>query len=174
MKTKAKKVTPEFNISKALIVIEKDADLNDMFREKFGTDYKMSHALINSGTGIKASAEKYAKSLFEKIIVVRPQLLEQYNSLKLPVKEEVKPNKKKRWGLKAIDKDIADGGNKVKQIHRTAKKIQLLKKIFTKLEMRSFNERFTKKTLTDSELREIGGAIETFNKKMDSILKPKK
>lgn len=174
METKAETKTPEFDISKALIIIEKDADLNDMFREKFGTDYKMCHALISSGTGMKPKAEKYIKDLFEKVIVVRDELLEQYNNLSSPVKEEAKPNKKKRWGLRAIDSDIADNGGKVKQIHRTARKIQILKKIFTKLEMRSFNERFNKQTLSDADLREIGGAIETFNKKMDSILKPKK
>lgn len=173
MAVKTKNTNPEFNLSKVLIIIEKDEDLDAMFRKKFGTEYKMCHALINSGTGMKPIAVKYVKELFEKIIVHRKELVEAYESLELPV-NEVKPNKKKRWGLQAIDKDIADNDGKVKQIHRTAKKIQLLKKVFIKLEMRSFNERFTKKTLTDEQLREMGGAIETFNKKMESILKPKK
>ena len=160
MAVKTKNTNPEFNLSKVLVIIEKDEDLNAMFRKQYSTEYKMCHALINSGTGIKPKAEKYAKELFEKIIVHRKELVEAYETLELP--EVVsKPNKKKRWGLQAIDKDIADNDGKVKQIHRTAKKIQLLKKVFIKLEMRSFNERFTKKTLTDDQLREMGGAIET-------------
>ena len=47
----------EFDLSKALVVIEKDKDLNDMFREEYGTDYKVCHALINSGVGMKHKAE---------------------------------------------------------------------------------------------------------------------
>ena len=37
-----------------------------------------------------------------------------------------------------------------------------------------WNERYSSETLTDDQLREISGAIETFNKKIDSIVKPKK
>jgi len=40
--------------------------------------------------------------------------------------------------------------------------------------MKMYNERFTKETLTESQLREISGAIDTFNKKVDSVLNPKK
>jgi len=173
MPIKAKTKIPEFNISKALIVIEKDEDLNAMFSEKFGSNYKMAHALINSGTGIKPTAEKLAKKLFEKVIVLRKELLSQYESLELP--KEAKPNNKKRWGLQAIAKDIADNFNgKPTQTHRTGKKVQELKKVFTRLELKMFKVRFTKKTLTDKQLREISGAIETFNKKIGSIVNEKK
>jgi len=183
----------EFNVSKALIIIENDKDLDEMFREKFGTDYKMCHALINSGTGLKPKAEKYIKDLFEKVILHRDELVEKYNKVTLKVvkptppptkvlKEGENPKKavqtsvkKKRWGLISIAKDVVDNfSGKSKQIHRTGQKVQELKKMFARLEMRIFNERFNNKTLDDKQLREISGAVETFNKKIESIVNPKK
>lgn len=186
METKVTSQEIEFNITKALIIIEKDKDLDEMFRAKFSTDYKLAHAFINSGEGLKPKAEKYIKDLFEKVILERSTLKEAYlklgdvpsieHSVEVTKEEtEEKPNKKKRWGLRAIADDIASNfGGKAKQIHKTANKVQNLKKIFTRLEMRTFNERFGKQTLTDAQLRELGGAIDTFEKKVQSILNPKK
>jgi hypothetical protein len=182
----------EFNVSKALIIIENDKDLDEMFREKFGTDYKMCHASINSSVGLKPKALKYIKDLFEKVIVNRDELLNKYKKVNLKgakptppptkvLKEGENPNavqtafKKKRWGLQAIASDIKEFfGGKTKQIHRTGQKVQELKKMFSRLEMKIFNERFNNKTLNDKQLREISGAIETFNKKVESIVNPKK
>mgnify|MGYP005998448411 CR=1 FL=1 len=180
----------EFNVSKALIIIEKDKDLNDMFREKYGTDYKMCHALINSGTGLKPSATAYVKALFVGIILEKKVLLDKYLALEdgevvaevvaevevAEVKEEKvkKTPNKKRWGVKAIASDVAEFfKGKAEQIHFTGNKVQDLKRVFTRLEQRMWNERFSKKTLTDEQLREISGAIETFNKKIESITNPK-
>jgi len=194
MKTKTVKAKEvKFNISKALIIIENDNDLDEMFREKFGSDYKMCHAVINSGAGLKPKAEKYIKDLFDKVILHRDELVEQYNKVKLKavkptppptkvLKEGENPKKvvqtsvkKKRWGLNAIASDIAElFDGKSKKIQRTGQKVQDLKKMFTRLEMRMFNERFNKETLDDKQLREISGAIETFNKKIESIVNPKK
>lgn len=183
MDTKTTSQEVEFNITKALIIIEKDKDLNEMFKSKFSTDFKMAHAFINSGEGLKPKAEKYIKDIFEKVILESTRLKNAYLKLEdapvveaeAPVEAEEKPNKKKRWGLRAIAEDIASNfGGKPKQIHRTANKVQNLKKIFTRLEMRTFNERFTKKTLTDSQLKELGGAIDMFDKKVQDILNPKK
>lgn len=193
METKTTSQEIEFDITKALIIIENDADLNDMFRSKYATEYDMCHALINSGSGLKPQAEKYIKGIFEKVILVSSTLREAYINLDKKAKriETVKPidvvetpivevvgeektNNKKRWGLRSIEEDVTNNfGGKSKQIHKTASKIQELKKIFSRLEMRSYNERFVKQTLTDDELRELGGAIETFEKKINSILKPK-
>jgi archaellum component FlaC len=164
-----------------------------MFRNKFGTDFNLIHATINSGSGLNPKAEDYIKSLFDGIILESSRLKKLYLSLdtdvKVPVKvasegvnegvnEGVKEKKvvnKKRWGLKAISDDIKRFFNgKGKQIHSTGKKVQELKKIFTRLEMKMWNERYSSETLTDDQLREISGAIETFNKKIDSIVKPKK
>jgi len=192
METKIENKEIEFDITKALIVIEKDSDLNDMFRSKFGTEFNLIHASINSGSGLKPQAEDYIKSLFDKIIVESSRLTNLYLSLANDVKvtpkvasegvkvesEGVKEKKvvnKKRWGLKAISDDVKRFFNgKGKQIHSTGKKVQELKKIFTRLEMKMWNERYSSETLTDDQLREISGAIETFNKKIDSIVKPKK
>lgn len=186
MATKTKTKIKNYDVSKTLVIIEKDSDLNDMFRKKFGTSYKMIHATINSGA-IKPKAEKYIKDLFDKIISKREELIVGYNSLdnapkkatkKTVSKKGVEPSKlnnKKRWGLQAITQDIAENFNgKPTQTHRTGKKVQVLKKIFARLEVRMFNVRFTKKTLTDKQLRELGGAIDTFNKKVDSIVNAKK
>ena len=181
-----------FNLTKTLIVIERDSDLNEMFREKYGTDYKMCHALINSGTGLKPKAEAYIKALFDGVILESERRTKMYLSLgdEAVVDEVVdevvvevisdKPNKiqtafnKKRWGLKAIASDIVDNfKGKDTQIHRTGNKVQELKKIFSRLEMKMFNERFNKETLTEGQLREISGAIDSFNKKVESIIKPK-
>lgn len=173
----------EFNISKALVIIEKDKDLNAMFRESYATDYKMCHALINSGTGLKKEAVEFVKGIFDGIILEKKVLREAYLSLSEGANEGasegasegIKKNVKKRWGLQAIASDIVEFfGGKGKQIHSTAKKVQELKKIFTRLEMKLYNERFIKKTLTESQLREIGGAIDTFNKKVETIINPKK
>ncbi len=169
----------EFNISKALVIIEKDKDLNAMFRETYATDYKMCHALINSGTGLKKEAEEFIKGIFDGIILEKKVLCEAYQSLgegaNEGVNEGVKKNIKKRWGLQAIASDIVEFfGGKGKQIHSTAKRVQELKKIFIRLEIKMYNERFIKETLTESQLREISGAIDTFNKKVDSVLNPKK
>jgi hypothetical protein len=169
----------EFNVSKALVIIEKDKDLDAMFRETYATDYKMCHALINSGTGLKKEAEEFIKGIFDGIILEKKVLREAYQSLvegvSEGVSEGVKKNVKKRWGLQAIASDIVEFfGGKGKQIHSTAKRVQELKKIFVRLEMKMYNERFTKETLTESQLREISGAIDTFNKKVDSVLNPKK
>lgn len=175
-----------FDLTKTLIIIEKDGDLNDMFSTKYGTDYKMAHASINSGNGLKPEAEKYIKALFDSVILEKSALCNKYLSLadnievvddpvvETPKVVNEKPKNKKRWGLKAIADDIANCfGGKDKQIHRTANKVQDLKKIFTRLEMRMWNERFNKETLTDNQLREINGAVETFNKKVESIINPK-
>lgn len=173
----------EFNVSKALIIIEKDKDLNAMFRETYATDYKMCHALINSGTGLKKEAEEFVKGIFDGIILEKKVLREAYQSLDESVNEGAiegaiegaKKNAKKRWGLQAIASDIVEFfGGKGKQIHSTAKRVQELKKIFIRLEMKMYNERFTKQTLTESQLREISGAVDTFNKKIESIINPKK
>ena len=173
----------EFDLSKALVIIEKDKDLNAMFRESYGTEYKMCHALINSGTGLKKEAEEFVKGIFDGIILEKKVLREAYQSLgegasegvTEGASEGVKKNVKKRWGLQAIASDIVEFfGGKGKQIHSTAKRVQELKKIFVRLEMKMYNERFTKETLTESQLREISGAIDTFNKKVDSVLNPKK
>lgn len=171
-----------FNISKALIIIENDEDLNEMFREKYNTDYRMCHTLINSGVGIKPKAEEYIKALFEKVILESSRLRNAYKSLILEKSEGVTEEtskksikKKKRWGLQAISDDITKNfDGKPIQIHKTAKKVQSLKKLYVRLETRTYNERFTAETLTDSQLRELGGAIEMFDKKVQSILNPKK
>jgi hypothetical protein len=165
----------EFDLSKALVVIEKDKDLNDMFREEYGTDYKVCHALINSGVGMKHKAEKYIRALFDGVILEKKELRNLYLSLKdNNPSSETNPNKK-RWGLRAIEKDVKENFNgKGKQIHSTGKQVQELKKEYARLEMRMYNERFVDEKLTDKELREISGAIETFSKKIKSILKPKK
>jgi hypothetical protein len=189
----------EFDITNALIIIENDSDLDEMFRSKYATEYSMCHSLINSGVGLKPNAEKYIKDLFEKVILERTTLREAYVRLSKKVTNVVKPEvvedasitlntevdkiddvedktiNKKRWGLRAIEDDITNNfGGQSKQIHKTATKIQNLKKLFSRLEMRSYNERFIKQMLSDDQLRELGGAIETFETKVNSILKPKK
>ena len=181
-----------FDITKALIIIEKDGDLNDMFSAKFGNDFGIIHASINSGNGLTKDAETYVKALFDSVILEKTTLRTKYLSLKdgviaepvvevVEVVAEVKEMKekkivnKKRWGIKAITSDITDnfGGNS-KQIHRTAKLVQELKKVFIRLEQTTWKERFKTETLTDVQLRELSGAIETFNKKISSITNPKK
>lgn len=178
-----------FDITKALIIIEKDADLNDMFSAKFGSDFKLVHASINAGNGVTADCEAYVKGLFD-LIVEKTALRMKYLSLVdddiMPfvvepvaeVKEESTKKRlvnKMRWGLRAIASDISDNFNgKSKQIHRTAIVVQELKKVFARLEQITWKERFKKETLTHEQLREISGAIETFNKKISSITNPKK
>lgn len=180
----------EFNVSKALIIIERDKDLNDMFREEYGTDYKMCHALINSGVGLKKEAEIFINGIFDSIILEKKALRNAYLSLEDNSKgategategttegttEGVKKTNKKRWGLQSICADIVEFfDGKGRQIHSTAKRVQNLKKIFARLEMKMYNERFNTKTLTESQLKEISGAIDTFEKKINSIIKPKK
>lgn len=175
----------EYNVSKVLVMVENNKDLDEMFRTEFATEYKMCHSLINSGTGLNAKGEKFLKGIFNSVILESKAFRETYASLddkvdsepvnEIVEKKDSKPNMKKRWGLKAIADDIAQHfGGEEKQIHKTANKVQNLKKIFTRLEMRMYNERFTKETLTDEQLREIGGAIDTFNKKVESIINPKK
>lgn len=178
METKTAKEL-KFDVSKALVIIEKDKDLSEMFREQYATDYKMCHALINSGTGLKAEAVKFIKELFEGIIMEKKALRNAYASLyDEGTGEEVSEGtklRKKRWGLQSINADIVEFfDGKGRQIHSTAKRVQTLKKIFVRLEMKMYNERFTDKTLTESQLKEISGAIDTFQKKIDSIIKPKK
>jgi len=197
METKTENTEIKFNLTKALIVIERDEDLNDMFRSKYGTDYKMCHALINSGTGLKKEAEVYVKALFEGVILEKKVLRNKYLSLgdepiaepkveaepiaepKVEVKEEAPKKERKvidkmRWGIKAIAKDIVDNFNgESKQIHRTGKMVQELKKVFIRLEQRTWKERYKTETLTDDQLRQISGAVETFNKKIESIINPK-
>ncbi len=204
METKTENSEIQFNLTKALIVIERDEDLNDMFRSKYGTDYKMCHALINSGTGLKKEAEAYIKALFEGVILEKKVLRNKFLSLgdepkvevvpiaepkveakpiaepKVEVKEEAPKKERKvvdkmRWGIKAIAKDIVDNFNgESKQIHRTGKMVQELKKVFIRLEQRTWKERYKTETLTDDQLRQISGAVETFNKKIESIINPKK
>ena len=181
----------EFDLTKALIIIEKDGDLNEMLRSKYGTEYKVMHALINSGTGIKKAAEAYIKALFDGVILEKKELRNKYLSLKgdetvtdalnETVSDAVDNTPKKkvankmRWGLKAIASDIVENfKGKGTQLHSCAKKVQELKKIFIRLEQRNWKERFKSETLSDAQLREIGGAIETFNKKIESIVNPKK
>lgn len=169
----------KFNVSKALVIIEKDKDLSEMFREQYATDYKMCHALINSGA-MKPEAVKFIKELFEGIILEKKSLRKAYLSLEDEgategATEGTKKTSKKRWGLQSICADIVEFfDGKGRQIHSTAKRVQNLKKIFTRLEMKMYNERFTEKTLTESQLKEISGAIDTFEKKINSIIKPKK
>lgn len=176
METKTAKEL-KFNVSKALVIIEKDKDLSEMFREQYATDYKMCHALINSGT-MKPEAVKFIKQLFEGIILEKKALRNAYLSLEdetEEVSEGTKKTAKKRWGLQSICADIVEFfDGKGRQIHSTAKRVQTLKKIFVRLEMKMYNERFTEKTLTESQLKEISGAIDTFEKKINSITNPKK
>jgi len=178
-----------FNISKALIVIEKDSDLNEMFRAKFGTEYKMCHALINSGTGLKPKAEAYIKALFDGVILESERRTKMYLSLGdepvveevvaevVEVKEEAPKKKvanKMRWGLKAIASDIADNfKGKSTQLHRTGMMVQELKKVFIRLEQKMWKERFKEETLSDKQLREIKGATETYMKNIDRIVNSK-
>ena len=183
MESKTTKEEIPFDLSKALIVIENDADLNEMFRTKYGTDYQLAHTLIKTG-GIKPQAEKYIKGIFEKIILERTSLKNAYLSIgNKEIKEHTGTDKaqlmalatnKKRFGLRAIEDDVESNfDGKPQQIHKTATRVQNLKKIFSRLETKTFNERFEKPTLSDSELRELSGAIDTFEKKINSILKPK-
>ncbi len=180
----------EFNLTKALIIIEKHDDMDDMFRSKYYTDYKMCHALINSGTGLKKEAEDYIKGLFNGVILVSERLTRMYLSLGdepvvetepvVEVKEEAPKKKKKvankmRWGVRAIASDIADNfKGKSIQLHRTAMVVQELKKLYIRLEQRTWKERFKAETLSEKQLREIKGATETYMKNIDRILNPKK
>ena len=181
METKTAKEI-KFDVSKALVIIEKDKDLSEMFREEYATDYKMCHALINSGTGLTKEAEIFIKGIFESIILEKKVLRNAYLSLEdnsegatEGVTEGAKKSNKKRWGLQSICADIVEFfDGKGRQIHSTAKRVQNLKKIFARLEMKMYNERFSDKTLTESQLKEISGAIDTFEKKINSIIKPKK
>jgi hypothetical protein len=80
-----------------------------------------------------------------------------------------------RWGLRAIASDIADNfKGKSTQLHRTAMVVQELKKLYIRLEQRTWKERFNAETLSEKQLREIKGATETYMKNVDRIVNPKK
>jgi hypothetical protein len=82
----------EYNELVALAVIEKDTDLKEIFSEEFNMTYPTILYMANEGE-LTSNMKVYVKSLFEKIIVSKPNLIEWYLRLSEPspaTNEEVK------------------------------------------------------------------------------------
>ena len=156
-----------YNLEQTYKLINRNSDFREMFENKFNID--IDTVFVND---LDVDMSTYIAGIFDFIISSKA-LTKQY----LLIGSEInvapkKRTKKQRWGLKAIDSDIKENfnGNDT-QLHRTAKQVQELKKMYTNLESRLFRERFNNVKLSETELRNIGGAISRFKTKLDSILK---
>jgi hypothetical protein len=111
----------EYDEAVTLAVIEKDTDLKEIFSDEFNMTYPTILYMASEGN-LTSDMKDYAKCLFEKIIVSKPNLIEWYlrlsesspvinqdvkeaveevkeevvEEVKTPIKEKVKKSKKEK------------------------------------------------------------------------------
>lgn len=165
----------EFDIFKALTVIENDKDINDIFRGDVKTPYSTLILLAKKGS-MNPETINLVKELFEKIILVNQKPLKAYLKLgptelapAADVPEKVKLPK--HYGKKRILEDIANSEKKT-ELDRAMLALNSLRNIYSNLKNRCIKEKLTdEKIFTNAEYREIIATVRILENKLKPILK---
>lgn len=174
--SEVKTTTVQFDSLKTLAVISANPDLQEVFNNKSGVEVGVAVSMVNSNSLTKKVTE-VLQGMFENVIVNRESFLQAYNEAEGLTTDEVKDSIKvpRRWGKQDILSDIeANDGNKT-EVHRLGLANNDLKNTYLRLEKLVINERFKDANkVSEKEMRDLIGAINTLIKKTDQITGRKK
>ena len=203
MKTEVEKIVDlKFDPIITIGVIEKDADLREVFKEDINLPFPILYRLAKEDT-LSAETKELLESIFDKVILAKPNLIESYKRLggqisivdvvepiadvvepiaEEPIKDiiEDKVSSKKendiprRYGKVKILSDIKEQGGKATNPQLTALAVNDLKNIYVNLSNRLIKDMLLEdKILTDEDMRDIRSAIKIVENKLKVILKKK-
>lgn len=190
----------EFDELATLGVIEQDADLTFIFMDDTSMSFNMLRTLAKENK-LSETTKENIRSIFDKIILTKPNLIDKYLRLtnasgvsvkveepvveaneepkvEEPVKKPRKPKREvelpRRYGKELIDKDIQNQGGKATNAQLTALAINDLKNTYVNLNARIINDMLTDKPiLTDEDYRDIRATITLLNNRLKHVLKKK-
>lgn len=203
MKTEVEKIVDlTFDPIITIGVIEKDNDLTEVFKEDINLPFPILYRLAKEDS-LSAETKELLESIFDKVILAKPNLIESYKRLggqvsvvepiveeiltneeivKEPIKDIIKDkvsSKKesdvpRRYGKVKILSDIKEQGGKATNPQLTALAVNDLKNIYVNLSNRLIKDMLLEdKILTDEDMREIRSAIKIVEAKLKLILKKK-
>ena len=137
MKTEVEKIVDlTFDPIITIGVIEKDKDLTEVFKEDINLPFPILYRLAKEG-GLSSETHELLESIFEKVILAKPNLIESYKRLASeesvdikavqPVVEEI-PNKVVNNPIKDVIKDKVSS-NKENDVPRRYGKVKILSDI---------------------------------------------
>ena len=203
MKTEVEKIVDlTFDPIITIGVIEKDNDLTEVFKEDINLPFPILYRLAKEDS-LSAETKELLESIFDKVILAKPNLIESYKRLggqvsvvepiveeiltneeivKEPIKDIIKDkvsSKKesdvpRRYGKVKILSDIKEQGGKATNPQLTSLAVNDLKNIYVNLSNRLIKDMLLEdKILTDEDMREIRSAIKIVEAKLKLILKKK-
>ncbi len=196
MKTEVEKIVDlTFDPIITIGVIEKDEDLTDVFKEDINLPFPILYRLAKED-GLSSETKELLESIFDKVILAKPNLIESYKRLASQgpiepileveaIEDKVslieKPGKEikekavpRRYGKVKILEDIKEQGGKASNQQLTALAVNKLKNIYCRLNARLVKDMLLEdKILTDEDMRDIRSAIKIVESKLKHIIKKK-
>lgn len=163
----------EFDIFKALQVIENDKDLDEIFRaDKIKTPYSSLVTLAKNGM-MNPDTISRVKELFEKIILVNKKPLNAYLKLGPTILDVNTPKRvklPKHYGKKRILEDIKNNAKQT-ELDRAMLGLNSLRNMYATLKNRCIKEKLTDvKFFTNADYREIIATVRIVENKLKPIL----
>jgi len=188
----------DYNELATLGVIEQDSDLTFILMDDTNMSFNMLRTLSKENK-LSDTTKENLRSIFDKIILTKPNLIDKYlrltNTSEVSVKveepvveaieEPMEPVKKtrkskkevklpRRYGKELIEKDVQNQGGKATNAQLTALAINDLKNTYVNLNKRLINDMLTDKPiLTDEDYRDIRATITLLNNRLKHVLKKK-
>ena len=185
----------EYNEIITLNLIEKDADLCEIFKEDINLPFSILYRMSKEGA-LTEEIKSMIFELFDKIISTKKIYVEKYIRLQnaepetqeipQPVVQEIsvepaaepKPKKEKvtprRYGKVAIQEDIAKQGGRATNAQLTALAVNDLKNIWVNLNARLIKDMLLDdKILTDEDYRDIRSTVKIAETKLKNVLRKK-
>ncbi len=167
METTTKTVQPEFNVFKALGVIEADKVLDDIFRDgKSDMSYNVLRTAAKQGTLPTETLDR-VKEIFERLILKNKKPLAMYLKIEDVPKEHKLP---KHYGKKRILEDIKKSSKK-SELDRAMLALNDMRNIYAKLKARGIKDKLKgTHNLTKNDCRDIIATVRIMQNKVSHIL----
>lgn len=200
MATKIEKLKElNYNEISVLNVIEKDADLREIFTDEVKISFNLLRTLSEEGN-LTQETKDFIKEIFDKLILTKSNLINKYvleveligksvsiiteSDSQIEEEEEEEEEKEledkgskklpRRYGKVYIERDIKAQGGKATNAQLTALAVNDLKNVWIKLSSRMVSELLSgNPKMTDEEYREIRSAIKIVENKLKPILNKK-
>lgn len=160
--------TLEFNTVKTVGTINKDKNLQKVYKQKFGSYNPQQLTNEAKSNKLADDAINFLKDVFNDVISNKEDLREIYENI-----PEVKAPR--RYGKQQILADIKTQNGLVLPLQRTMLNLAELKALQGNLASKGVTDMFKgSKKLSKQDLKDINAAIRDFKKKVKHITNPKK
>lgn len=180
MNTETLTTTSNFDLSKTLTVIQNNSLLDEIFRDgDTNLSYPLLHTMAKQNT-LGPDLTERVQQIFEKIIVSKQKLYQEYLSLSTDstpaITQTVKTNGKpsRYYGKTKVLKDAELNGGKLTELDKAMLAINTLRNLTSKLRNRGKKDKLNgTNILSDTDCRDIVAAVRIIENKVANILKKK-